>query len=413
MSFSVRRSSRSLLAAALVAASVSLAACDDSTSPGSREVVLGGAFSISGNWSTLGVTSKAAMELAIEDVNEHLAGTGLRFRADIQDTKLDPQLALTALQGFQSRGVDIVIGPQSSAEVAAMKSLVDASGIILVSQSSTAGSLAVADNIYRFTPSDTLEGVAIAAYMKSDGIAAVVPMNRADAGNIGLRNAARLEFTKLGGSVSSGVEYAATTTSFTTPVAALATQVQAAIATHGASKVGVYLAAFDEVVDVFNAAAQIPVLGTVKWYGSDGVALTTALPGNAAAAEFSTKVDYPNPIFGLDDSSSDVWSPLAAQIKSRAGGVDPDAFALAVYDIVWVAARAYLASSEDVTQSELKQKFVAAAESHFGATGWAVLNAAGDRKHADFDFWALRKNGSAFKWTRVAQYDTKLAILKR
>ena len=288
-----------------------------------------------------------------------------------------------------------------------------ASGIILVSQPTPAGPLAVADNIYRFTPSDTLEGVAIAAYMKSDGLTAIVPINRVDAGNTGLRNAARMEFTKLGGSVSAGVEYSATETNFTASVAALATQVQAAIATHGANKVGIYLAAFDEVVAVFNAAAQIPVLGTVKWYGSDGVALTTALPGNATAADFAAKVDYPNPIFGLDDSSSDVWAPLAAQIKSRAGGVDPDAFALAVYDIVWVAARAYVASSEDVTQSELKQKFVAAAESHFGATGWAVLNAAGDRKHADFDFWALRKNGSAFTWTRVAQYDTKLGILKR
>ncbi len=410
MFFSVRQTTRSLLLATLVA---SLAACDDSTSPASREVVLGGAFSITGNWSTLGVTSKAAMEIAIEDVNEHLTGTGLSFRADIQDTKLEPQTALSVLQGFQTRGVDIVIGPQSSAEVAAMKSLVDASGIILVSQSSTAGSLAVADNIYRFTPSDTLEGVAVAAYMKSDGLTAIVPMNRADAGNIGLKNAARLEFTKLGGSVSTGVEYTATTTSFTAPVATLATQVQAAIATHGADKVGVYLAAFDEVVDVFNAAAQVPVLGTVKWYGSDGVALTTALPGNATAADFSVKVGYPNPIFGLDESARDNWSPLAAQIKSRAGGIEPDACALAVYDIVWVAARAYMASGEEPSTAELRDKFIASADSHFGATGWTVLNSAGDRKHADFDFWALKKNGSAFTWTRVAQYDTKLAILKR
>jgi branched-chain amino acid transport system substrate-binding protein len=409
----VRAGTRSLLASALAVLLGTAVACDDTTSPGSREVVLGGAFSITGNWSTLGVTSRAAMEIAIEDVNEHLAGTGLSFRADIQDTKLEPQTALSVLQGFQNRGVDIVIGPQSSAEVAAMKSLIDASGIILVSQSSTAGSLALADNIYRFTPSDTLEGVAIAAYMKSDGLNAIVPMNRADAGNIGLRNAARLEFTRLGGSVSAGVEYPATAANYTASVAALATQVQAAINTHGASKVGVYLAAFDEVVDVFNAAAQVPVLGTVKWYGSDGVALTTALPGNASAADFSVKVGYPNPIFGLDESARDNWSPLAAQIKSRAGGVEPDAFALAVYDIVWVAARAYMASGEDPSTAELREKFVASADSHFGATGWTVLNAVGDRKYADFDFWALQKSGNSFTWTRVAQYDTKLGILKR
>ena len=396
-----------------VAAGFSQTACTESTSPASREIVLGGIFSLTGNWSSLGVTSKAAMEIAIEDVNRYLAGHDIQFAADIQDTKLEPQTALAKLQELKAKGIQVVIGPQSSAEVAVLKAFVDANDLILVSQSSTAGSLALAnDNIFRFTPSDTLEGVAIAAYIASDGIKAIVPMNRADAGNIGLRNATRAEFTKLGGSVSAGVEYAATNTSFAAPVASVATQVSAAIAQHGADKVGVYLAAFDEVVDVFNAASQNAVLSSVRWYGSDGVALTTALLGNATAAEFAIKTSYPNPIFGLDESARDNWQPLAAEIKKRSG-VDPDAFALAVYDVVWVAAEAYLATNEDVSIEALREKFLTASSSHFGATGWTVLDPAGDRKHADFDFWALRKNGAATQWTRVAQYDTKLGILKR
>ena len=414
MSTTVKRARALVTALFIVSTAVLAAACSESTSPDSREIVIGGAFSLTGNWSTLGLTSKAAMEIAVDDVNDYLSGTGVTFRADIQDTKLDPQLALTALQGFSSRKVGVVIGPQSSAEVAALKSFVDANGILLVSQSSTAGSLALAnDNVFRFTPSDTLEGVAIAAYIESDGIEAIVPMNRADAGNIGLRNAARSEFTKLGGSVSAGVEYAATATSYTASITALRTQVEAAIAQHGAAKVGVYLAAFDEVVDIFNAASQVPSLASVRWYGSDGVALTTALLGNTTAADFAVKSGYPNPIFGLDESAKDNWSPLAAEIKQRSGGIDPDAFALAVYDAVWVAALAYVASGDSPAAGTLREKFTAAAGSHFGATGWTALNPAGDRKHADFDFWALRKSGATTSWVRVAQYDTKLGILKR
>ena len=34
-----------------------------------REVIIGGLFSLTGNWSTLGATSTAAMELATSDVN--------------------------------------------------------------------------------------------------------------------------------------------------------------------------------------------------------------------------------------------------------------------------------------------------------------------------------------------------------
>ena len=48
----------------VIASVVLVASCDKSTtSPGtSQEIVLGGLFSLTGNWATLGVTSKAAME---------------------------------------------------------------------------------------------------------------------------------------------------------------------------------------------------------------------------------------------------------------------------------------------------------------------------------------------------------------
>lgn len=410
----LRRSTR--FAAALLTALASgslLLSCDEATSPDTREIVLGGAFSLTGNWSTLGLASQAAMEIGVADVNTYLAGHNLHFTADIQDTKLDPQIALAKLTEFKTKGVQVVIGPQSSAEVAVLKSFVDANNIILVSQSSTAGSLAIAnDNIFRFTPSDTLEGVAISAYMVSDGIQAIVPMWRADAGNLGLRNATQADFKKRNGTVSAGVEYATTVTSFAAPVASLETQVSAAIAQFGASKVGVYLAAFDEAADIFAAASQNATLSSVKWYGSDGVALSTALLGNATAADFANRVSYPNPIFGLDESAREKWVSVAAQIKTKSG-VEPDAFALAVYDAVWVAAEAYLATPEGADVSVFKQKFVTAANSYFGATSWTALDAAGDRKYADFDFFAIRKVGAASQWVRVGQYDTKLGILSR
>jgi branched-chain amino acid transport system substrate-binding protein len=388
--------------------------CDSTTEPSTREITLGGAFSLTGNWSTLGLTSKAAMEIAVADVNTYLAGQGLHFTADVQDTKLDPQIALTKLQEFKNKGVQFVIGPQSSAEVAVLKPYVDANGIILVSQSSTAGSLAVAnDNIYRFTPSDTLEGVAIAAYIAGDGMQSIVPIWRADAGNQGLAIATRREFGKRGGNVATGIEYATNTTNFAATLATLTTQVTAAIAQYGASKVGVYLAAFDEAADIFAAAASNPTLSSVKWYGSDGVALSTVLIGNTAAANFANQVSYPNPIFGLDESAREKWVSLAAQIKTKSGGIDPDAFALAVYDAVWVAAGTYLSSPTDADLASLKTKFVSTANSYFGATSWTALDVAGDRKYADFDFWGIRKVGATNQWVRVGQYDTKLGVLTK
>ncbi len=409
----LRRSGRTVARAAACLALAAAAACTDGTGADDREVVLGGVFSLTGNWASLGATSQAAMELAVADVNAYAAGRGITFRADVRDSKLDPATALAAVQSLRSAGVQVVIGPQSSAELATLKPYVDANPVMMVSQSSTAGTLAVAnDRIFRFTPADSLEGVAAAALMWDDGIRAIVPLWRGDAGNQGLHTATAASFAARGGSASAGVEYAASATSFAATLTALSTQVQQALAGRPASQVAVYYAGFDETADVFALAAADPVLGTVRWYGADGIAQSSALLARPAAVAFAEKVGFPAPLFGLDPAAQAKWQPLAARIKARAG-TDPDAFALAVYDAVWVAAQAYLASPRAVSTDELAARFVATAGSFYGATGWTVLNAAGDRRYADFDFWAVRPSGATHGWTRVAGYDTGSGTLTR
>jgi len=41
------------------------------------------------------------------------------------------------------------------------------------------------------------------------------------------------------------------------------------------------------------------------------------------------------------------------------------------------------------------------------------LNAAGDRKFGDFDFFGLSESGSSSTWTLRAQYDTQRGVLTR
>jgi len=230
------------------------AGCDnDSTAPNGDEIEIGGLFSLTGNWATLGVASKAAMEIGIEDVNQYLSAgkTGMHFTASIQDTKLDPATALTGVTAMKAAGVEVVIGPQSSAEVAAIRSYVDANGVLVISQSSTAGTLAIQnDNIFRLTPSDTLEAVALVGLMIAD-------------------------------------------------------------------------------------------------------------------------------------------------------------------DAVWITAQAYLATGGRGQPQALKEALVTAADAFYGASGWTKLNAAGDRKFGDFDFFSLTQTGANFSWTLSAQYNTQTGVLTR
>jgi len=401
--------------AALVVMTAALGACQRFSEPRERDVLLGGLFSLTGEWSTLGRTGQTAMEIAVEDVNRYLARNParVRFVAAIEDTRLEPARALERAQALRSRGAQLLIGPQSSAEVEHLKSFVDTNGLLMVSPSSTAGGLAIAgDNIFRFTPADTVEGAAVSALMWADGTRAIVPVARDDPGNAGLEKATRAAFSAKGGSALEGVRYGATQKDFGTTISALGAQVRQAVEQHATEQVGVYLVGFDEVAALLRTASSDPVLGSVRWYGSDGVAHSDALVTNAQAAEFAIRVGYPNPIFGLDEGARDIWEPLARKIRERTK-LEPDAFALAVYDAVWVVARGYVASGASLGIEELKQAFTTAAASGFGATGWMVLNEAGDRKYGDFDFWAVRQVGGEPRWTRVARYETRTGTIVR
>jgi len=410
------RSLRTAAASILLASSVAAVGCsDDPAGPAEQEIVIGGLFSLTGNWASLGVASKAAMEIGIEDVNAYLAqgNSGLQFTASIKDTKLDPATALTGITAFKAAGVEVVLGPQSSAEVAAIKTFADANAVLVASQSSTAGTLAIAgDNIFRFTPSDTLEAVALVGLMKADGMTTIIPFWRNDAGNIGLQVATRALFGATG--TKAGVQYAATQPDFAAAVASLKTQVQAAITERGGTTgVAVAHAGFDEVVDIFKLANADPVLSSVRWYGTDGTALTEPLRADATAAAFARKVSFWAPIPGVDAGASDRWQPIAARIAARASGAQPDAFALAVYDAVWVTAEAYLAAGGRGHAASLKTSFVTAANNFYGASGWTALNAAGDRRFGDFDFFALSQTGTTSAWSLRAQYDTQRRVLTR
>lgn len=374
----------------------------------SNKVMIGGLFSITGNWETLGKASKSALEIAIEDINEFYKGNekNVKFASSVKDTVLEPNLALELLKEFLDSGTNLVIGPMSSAEVSVIKDFADSNDMIIVSQSSTAGSLSIAgDNIFRFAPDDSQEGRAITELMLHDGIDSIIPIFRDDAGNEGLNIATTLFFEDAGGFVGESIKYGPDTVEFTDIVDMLSDLVSEQIEDFGTDNVAVYLAGFDEVVEIFKLAKDDPILGSVKWYGSDGVVFSQALLTNQdGSSEFAQNVIYPNPIFGLNDDMIDIWGPIADEITERAGVV-PDAFALSVYDIAWALAQAYLNTEDPKDIETIKHEFIKAANELDGITGSTELNGAGDRKFANFDFWGVRKEDGVFTWKKVGFFD--------
>ncbi len=353
-----------------------------------------------GSGFTLGQDTVAALEIAEEQLEADAISQhgGYRFKFFVRDTQHDPSKELEAIKTLDRRGVQIIIGPQTSSEVAMIKPYADAHNILVISQGSTAHSLAIPeDNIFRLCPDDTLEAKAIVALISHDGIQTIVPLWRNDAGNNGLHDSVKAQFEALGGTVASGFRYEPTTTDFSAAITSIASQVGA-----GGSTIAVYLAAFDEVVDIFHAAQSNSTLLNTAWYGSDGVALSAALTGDATAAAFAAQpsVGYPNPIFGLDDALQSEWQPISDEIEARTR-IKPDAFALSTYDALFVLQRALEDVGDLKNFAAFKAAFVSEADAYSGITGSLTLNSAGDRANGDFDFWAVRND----TWVRIGTYN--------
>jgi len=365
---------------------------------------IGALFSLTGDGSSLGAASAAALDLALRDINEELSDLHTTWRVEsiVEDTKLTPSIAAEKIALLDARGATVVIGPQSSSEAAAIREYANSRGIVVISQGSTASSLAIAgDNLFRLAPNDKLEGAAMAALLHADGIDTLVPMWRVDAGNIGLHDSTKRSFEAAGGTVLDGVSYDPATTSFGALVTALGNAVRGVKNAKPSAHVAVYLASFEEAAAIFDLARLDADLSGVRWYGGDGVTQSQALLASAGVAAFGAATQFTAPNVGLDETTRDHWEPISAAITLRTGFV-PDAYALSVYDAAWVAVLS--AIEVENAASTRRDSFVRNVQRYWGLTGPTALDAAGDRALASFDFWTMRVVEGKTAWVRTAQY---------
>jgi branched-chain amino acid transport system substrate-binding protein len=392
-----------LILCALLAATPALAAKPRAAGH-SGTIVIGGLFSLTGDGASLGAASKAALELAARDINLEFNDLQINVQVStvVEDTKLTPAVAAEKLPALYARGASIVIGPQSSAEAGAVRAFANEHGIVLISQGSTASSLAIAgDNLFRLAPNDKLEGAAMAALMHADGIDTLLPLWRNDAGNGGLHDSTKRSLETLGGTVLAGLSYDPATTDFTASVATIGATLRAQRTAKPSAVIAVYLASFEEATQIFDLARLDSDLSGVRWYGGDGVTQSQALLANANVAHFGAVTKFTAPNVGLDDATRDRWQPISDEIRARTG-FTPDAYALSVYDAAWVGA---LSAIETNLRSELlRAAFVRNIQRYWGLTGPTTLDDAGDRRIGNFDFWTIQEVAGTPSWVRTGQF---------
>jgi len=371
-----------------------------------HEIKVAALLSQTGGWSNLGITSKASLEIAAEEINADFKCRHIPFRIELTvfETQLDPIIAAQTIENISANGYKFVIGPQSSAELALVKPIADSLGILVVSQGSTASSLSIAnDMIFRYVPGDQIEGAALANSIKNAGKQALVTLARNDAGNLGLQNSVGNNFTSLGGNVVSVGNYETTVTDFTTVLANVKSQILSFNGSYTNDQIAVYLASFDEAVALFNQASSDPTLTGVNWYGGDGFVKNAALLQDPAAAQFALATNFFCPDFGLPMSTEYLWSSIITTINGMTG-IQSDAYTLAAYDAMHVISK--MIEAEDGIPSSaasLQSAFINSSNGYSGATGVISLNENGDRSSGSFNYWGIENVNGTYQWVFVGQ----------
>jgi len=385
------------IVALLLATTAAISACVPV--PSTREITIGVLLPLTGGLSSGGESAQAALEIAAEEINDYLSevNSNARVILVIEDTQTNPVVALDKLDSLAQNGIKLVIGPDSSAEIQAVKAYADENEILVLSHASTAVSLAITDdNIFRFVPDDTRLAEAITELMWEDGIRTVIPMWRGDVWGEDLLKATKEKFEKLGGTMIDGISYDPTAGSFGTELETLDSNVGEAIDEYGDGTVTVYLLSYEEIIQILTQAQGYTSLPKAKWYGG-GSQSNNAIVEDAQAAQFAAAAGFLNPMY------ADKGSPVKKQIENKIKRT-PEPFAQVAYDVLWVATKACL-TAETGDTGALKKALMHEAEQYYGATGWTVLNEAGDRKFGDYDFFVVMEDNGTFQWKRIARYE--------
>ena len=373
------------------------------------EIKLGALVPLTGDWASQGAVSKAGLTIAKDDVNSFLEriGAGYRINLTVKDSETDPATALAKIKELHTLGIGLVIATTTSAELAAVKDYVDANGIIVIGTISTAVSLSVPDNIIRLVPDDANQGRAMAELLRMENMSVIVPIVRGDVWGEGLLSETGKRFEQRGGKVVKGVVYKPGT-DFSSEIGTLSSIVKDSIVRYGSDKVGVYLVSFNEAVSLMAQASTDPVLSSVRWFGSDGIANSRALIENATAATFASKTDLVCPVYGVLPGQfirnmSDY--ERVSRLITQETGARPDGYALASYDALWVASQSMILA-EDRKPDQIKEALTNIANRFTGVTGPLSINSAGDRESVTYQFLSIKLSEGAPSWKITGTFRT-------
>ncbi len=374
-----------------------------------------GLFPLTGPLATFGENTSTVAQLAAEDVNEWLEAEGKnwRLRLEIDDTQTEGPVGLRKMQSWYGEGVEFFAGPQGSGVAQECLTFANSNQILFISPSSTSPALGIEDDwLFRFCTDDLVQGPAIAAAAEAAGVTHIIFSWQGDTWGDGVQSAAADSMEEKGITVYPDLlRFDPQKEEFTTDAALLDEYVTDLVEQGVAlENIGVNLITFEQAAPYLAEAAKYDQLWNIgAWIGSDGTAVSEAILQHPVASEFASSVKFINsmnrPAEEVEQSNKDRVRDHVQEVLGR----DTDAYSYNSYDIIWALALSIDEAGYDtVAVREILPRVTDEWSSVYGASGHIVLNAAGDRAFADYDYWLLNEAGV---WEIVGYFDGAAGVI--
>ena len=369
------------------------------------EIDIGVLVDLSGPLTTYGEDIRDALTIGVEDINAYFERKGEPYSVKlfVEDTRVDPKIALDKVQALHGKGVKLIVGPMGSGEVKQIAEYVTANKIVIISPSSTAAPQLLGVTkpeekkyIFRFVATDTFQTEAIAKEAAELGIKGTVITYIGNAWGKGLNDFGKPKLIDEGIEVKETIEYPdPPPADFTPYIALMEDSVKELLKKYDKSEVAVIAFSYEEVYTLLSQVKSGSPLLEVRWLGCDGTAKSRKI------SEIPEKVNKVGMYSTLFDSKGPSYDKLQEEYSKRFGR-EIYQYALNAYDAEWVLALSFAEVYEKLgkydpdemaeTIPRVTEKY---SEGGYGVTpvsGYIKLDEYNDRASGDYAIWGVENS---------------------
>lgn len=302
--------------------SIALVGCEWGDS-GKRVVRIGAILPLTGDLAKYGKTSRAAVELAVEEINSKASKDGVRLEIIFEDDSMNPGKGVSAANKLiETDKVVAILGPMGSSVTLAVAPVAERKKVVLLSPGSSTPKVTEAgDYIFRNALSDSYEGAETAKFaINSVSLRKIAILHINNEFGLGLKDVFQREFERFGGKIV-GIE------SFNQGSRDHRAQLAKLM---GLRPEAIYLVGYDEMISIFKQSKEMGL--RTQWIATSFLNdqdLVNKI-GNAADSAVLAAWDYsPN-------SPEPRVRKFADKIRSLTGDLEADVFAANSYDAVYL-----------------------------------------------------------------------------